>query len=226
MLAARSALGCVRRCTTRERSWGCRCGTSVARPLTLLAVGPFIPLLTNPALDPIPAAGATGIPLALHCPPATRRLPVAERFELHSNAPAETAAREEPAVQGQELRDLSPLDPLSSEVLDRDALRASVGGDPGALLDLVTRFLGESQAILEGLRHGITRGDSPALEQGARRLTGALREVAATAARAAALHLEAAARVGDLAKAADVMFTLENEIARLEPQLTSLQNDR
>ena len=151
-------------------------------------------------------------------------MPVAERFELDSDAPARTVAREEPAVQGQELRDLSPLDPLSSEVLDREALHASVGGDPVTLLDLVTRFLGESRTILEELRHGITRGDAPALEQGARRMTGALHEVAATSARTAALHLEAAARTGDLTKAADVMFTLEDEIARLEPQLTSLNN--
>jgi len=135
-------------------------------------------------------------------------------------------AHEEPPVQGQELRHLSPLEPLPSELLDRDLLLTNVGGDPGALLDLVTRFLGESRMILEELRHGITRGDAPALEQGARRLGGSLREVAATAARTAALRLEGAARVGDLTKAADAIFTLEDEIARLEPQLTSLHTGR
>jgi len=129
-------------------------------------------------------------------------------------------------VQGQELRDLSPLEPLPSELLDREVLLTNVGGDPGALLDLVTRFLGESRMILEELRHGITRGDAPALEQGARRLGGSLREVAAMAARTAALRLEAAARVGDLTKAADAIFTLEDEIARLEPLLSSLHNGR
>ena len=129
-------------------------------------------------------------------------------------------------MQGQELRDLSPLEPLPSELLDREVLLTNVGGDPGALLDLVTRFLGESRMILEELRHGITRGDAPALEQGARRLGGSLREVAAMAARTAALRLEAAARVGDLTKAADAIFTLEDEIARLEPLLSSLHNGR
>jgi CheY-like chemotaxis protein len=113
-----------------------------------------------------------------------------------------------------------------SQVLDREALRANVGGNPGALLDLVTRFLGESRTSLEELRHGITRGDAPTLEQAARRLKTSLREVAATAARAAALRLEAVARVGDVAQAADVMFALEDELTRLEPQLTSFRNDR
>jgi HPt (histidine-containing phosphotransfer) domain-containing protein len=174
----------------------------------------------------MPGADATGIPFAAPSQAVIRCFQVAGRLKLDRDASVMAAAHKESPMQGQEFRDVSSLEPLSPEVLDRDALRASVGEDPGALLDLVTRFLAESQAMLEGLRRGVSRGDTSALEQGAHRLEGSLREVAATAARTAARHLEAAARAGDLATAADVMFTLEDEIARLEPQLASLRSDR
>lgn len=145
------------------------------------------------------------------------------RFELDNNASNRAMARKEPPVQGQEFRDLSPLESPSSEVLDREAFHTSAGGDPSALLELVTRFLAESRTMLEKLRHGINLGDAPALEEGAHRLGGSLRAVAATAACTAALHLEAVARVGNLEQAEEVLFRLEDEITRLEPQLTSLQ---
>jgi signal transduction histidine kinase/CheY-like chemotaxis protein len=112
------------------------------------------------------------------------------------------------------------------QVIDPESLRRQTGGDPAALFNTASRLLEESRRLLHAIRAGLDSGDRVGVEHGARRLKGSLRTLTASAARAAALRLEAVARAGDLSQASHLMSRLEHEVDRLEPAISSLESDR
>jgi CheY-like chemotaxis protein len=112
------------------------------------------------------------------------------------------------------------------QVIDPESLRRQAGGDPDALFTTASRLLGESRKLLDAIREGLDSGDRIGVEHGARQLKGSLRTLTASAARAAALRLEAVARAGDLSQASHLMSRLEREVDRLEPAISSLESDR
>jgi PAS domain S-box-containing protein len=132
-----------------------------------------------------------------------------ERLRRQIHRPGDAAVEDAPAPQ----------------ILDVEALRSQAGDDPTALFDLASRLLSESRQLLERTQEQLQSGDRTAVEHSAHQLRESLGTLTASAARAAALRLEAFARAGDLSQASDVMSTLEGEVARLAPEITSLQPD-
>jgi HPt (histidine-containing phosphotransfer) domain-containing protein len=110
-------------------------------------------------------------------------------------------------------------------VIDRAALLATVEGDMELVKELVELFLADYPNRLAGLREAMTARDATALARGAHTLKGAVGNLAAHAASAAALCLEQLARTDDLSQVAAAYTTLESEIERLIPVLTSLTKE-
>jgi HPt (histidine-containing phosphotransfer) domain-containing protein len=110
-------------------------------------------------------------------------------------------------------------------VIDRPALLATVEGDIELAKELAQLFLEDYPHRLAELREAISARDATALARSAHTLKGATSNLAAHAASAAALYLEQLARTDDLAQAAAVYTSLENEIERLVPVLTALTKE-
>lgn len=110
-------------------------------------------------------------------------------------------------------------------VIDRAALLAMVEGDMELVKELAELFLSDYPHRLAELREAITAGDATALARGAHTLKGAVSNLAAHAASAAALCLERLARTEDLAQVSAAYASLESEIRRLVPVLTSLTKE-
>jgi PAS domain S-box-containing protein len=112
--------------------------------------------------------------------------------------------------------------PPATHALDTESLLRRVGEDPGLLLDLVKAFQVDSRRLLDEVRSGLSRCEPGLVERAAHRLKGSLGTLGASAAYEAAARLEAFGRAGDLDPAEQALFTLERELARLEPELTAL----
>jgi HPt (histidine-containing phosphotransfer) domain-containing protein len=110
-------------------------------------------------------------------------------------------------------------------VVDRAALLAVVEGDMELAKELAQLFLTDYPYLLTALREAITARDATALARGAHTLKGAVSNLAAHAAGAAALCLEQHARTGNLAQASAACASLESEIERLIPVLTALTKE-
>jgi HPt (histidine-containing phosphotransfer) domain-containing protein len=104
-------------------------------------------------------------------------------------------------------------------ILDREMLDEHVLGDVDFLLELVRVFNTDSAATLAAVQAALCVGDASGIEHGAHRLKGSLGALAALAAADAARRLEAAARAGDLAAAAEAWDGLRRELVRLGPEL-------
>jgi CheY-like chemotaxis protein len=108
---------------------------------------------------------------------------------------------------------------------DRAALLATVEGDMELLEELVRLFLMDYPQRMAELQEALDAKDTIRLARVAHTLKGAVGSLAAHAACAAAQRLEQLAWVGDLALAPAVYATLEGEMARLIPALTSLAKE-
>ncbi|HXG11868.1 MAG TPA: PAS domain S-box protein [Gemmataceae bacterium] len=122
---------------------------------------------------------------------------------------AATAPSEEPAA-------------LTPGPIDWAAALGSVGGDRALLGELARIFLADSSGWLAGLRRAAAEGKPAEVQRIAHNLKSATGQFGARAAWEAAARLEAMARAGDLAGAAEVCAVLEREIERLRADLTAL----
>jgi len=111
------------------------------------------------------------------------------------------------------------------EVLDREHLLHNVDGDRALLEEIVRLFFDSSVPILESVRAAVTRADADTLHKSAHQLKGALANVGAKAAAAAANELESLGRRGTMTGLEQALATLETELERLTPCLERLLNE-
>lgn len=104
-------------------------------------------------------------------------------------------------------------------ILDREMLDEQILGDLDFLFELVRVFTRESAITIEALQTAVGSGDANAIEHGAHRLKGSLGALAALAAADAARYLEAIGKSGDLTDAEWAWDRLQQELARLRPEL-------
>ncbi|GJM44569.1 MAG: hypothetical protein DHS20C21_14110 [Gemmatimonadota bacterium] len=108
------------------------------------------------------------------------------------------------------------------EVLDRDFLLSNVDGDQELLKEIVGLFVESSGEILQSIRDAVTSANYDALDRSAHQLKGALANLGAQAAAAAATELENLGRRGMLTGLEDAMGALDREMERLAPELLDL----
>ena len=108
------------------------------------------------------------------------------------------------------------------ETLDGDSLLARVAGDRQLLRELAEIFVAESPAMVEKMRVAINCGDAEALRKAAHAFKGAVANLSAGRAVAAAQRLEEMGRNGRLAKAAGAFARLEKETQDAEKELRKL----
>jgi len=111
------------------------------------------------------------------------------------------------------------------EVLDREFLRGNVYGDQELLREIVDLFFESSGEIVESIRDAVRSADHTLLNRSAHKLKGALANVGAQAAAAAALELERLGRHGVLTGVEDALDHLIAEMERLTPELQALLAD-
>jgi HPt (histidine-containing phosphotransfer) domain-containing protein len=109
--------------------------------------------------------------------------------------------------------------PLPVEVLDWAAALKRVDGDRELLRTFVTLYLRECPRWLAELRQAVARQDGRLLRRMAHTIKGALGQLGAQSAAAAALRLETMGQEGVFAGADEACARLENELQRLQPAL-------
>ncbi|MCK4412517.1 MAG: response regulator [Candidatus Eisenbacteria sp.] len=130
-------------------------------------------------------------------------------------------AREEDSAPG----DAGSADQLTVPI-DFVELRERIDGDDELLRALVEVFLTESANLQERIIVAFEQGDASALREAAHGLKGALGNLAAHDAAAAAARLERLAAEGDLEPAREARDALERELTRLRGALLDLELDR
>ncbi len=104
-------------------------------------------------------------------------------------------------------------------------LLARAQGDWELVRTLAGLFRAECPKFLSKIEKAVVDRDTKALETAAHTFKGSLSNLSAIAASEAARQLEMAARQGDLEKAQELYAALEREIARLEPELITLDKE-
>ena len=105
------------------------------------------------------------------------------------------------------------------DILDRDLLFQNVDGDAELLREIVDLFYESSREIVGNLRQAVSSQDGDEVNRTAHQLKGALANVGAEAAAAAAGALESAGRTGETTVFPDAFVKLESELERLQPEL-------
>ncbi len=108
------------------------------------------------------------------------------------------------------------------EILDREFLLGNLEGDRDMLAEIVGIFRSSVPDTLGDIRRAVSGGDAPGIQRGAHQLKGALANLGARAASAAAAQLEGCGRGAALGEAAGALEALEEELRRLEPELDAL----
>ncbi len=108
------------------------------------------------------------------------------------------------------------------DILDRDHLIDNVDGDPELLEEIVDLFFESSVEILDTIQAAVMKADAESLNASAHQLKGALANVGAKAATAAASELEQLGRAGTMTGLETAWESLETEMNRLEPELQEL----
>jgi HPt (histidine-containing phosphotransfer) domain-containing protein len=112
-----------------------------------------------------------------------------------------------------------------SEVLDRGALLARLGGDEDFLREIADLFLEDCPKLLADIHSAVSTGDAGALEHAAHTLKGSVSNFGAEAARQAAFRLENLGRAGDLKPAGEAYSSLVQEIERFTDALGNLSRE-
>lgn len=107
-------------------------------------------------------------------------------------------------------------------VFDRDYLLANLEGDRELLVEIIATFRSSSEGLLESIRKAATAGESKTLERDAHQLKGALANVGARSASAAAARLERLGRGLESGNVAAAVDELMREMDHLGPELDSL----
>jgi CheY-like chemotaxis protein len=111
-------------------------------------------------------------------------------------------------------------------VLDHRALLERVEGDRALAGEIAEVFLEEGVHLMERIRTAMRGGDFDAINKSAHRLRGTLSTIGAERAAAPALRLELATRDGRAEPREEDLAELEEEIARLRPELLELAATR
>lgn len=114
---------------------------------------------------------------------------------------------------------------MTDSPLDEDALFDLVDGDPEFLAALIDTFLGDCETYVDSIQTAIDEGDEEALVREAHGLKGAVANMQAESARAAAYRLEKIGRSGEIEQAPRALQELEDELSHLEPALRELVCD-
>ncbi len=136
-------------------------------------------------------------------------------LEKYSAQKAQDAVTREPALQD------SGSAP-DNEVIHVQELLERIGNDRDFLAELVTVFREDYPAQLAQIADGLAKSDSNEVKRGAHSLKGALANLAAPAASAAATQLEQEGASGDLAKAEITFVALQTELNRALDALNTL----
>ncbi|MBI5775352.1 MAG: Hpt domain-containing protein [Verrucomicrobia bacterium] len=107
-------------------------------------------------------------------------------------------------------------------VIDRATLLEELGGDEDLLKEIAGLFLETGPGQLQGVRDAAAAGDALALSRHAHTLKGALAQLHAETAAAAARDVEEPARQGQAATAVAAVPKLETEVAAVQRELEAL----
>ena len=119
------------------------------------------------------------------------------------------------AIWGRAAVDEQPQ-PANSDVFDREALLARLGGDVVLLQEVVALFLDESPELVARIEDSVAAGDPRALESAAHQLRGSVSNFGAEIVEEAAERLEEIGRGGRLDGAEDKLEELKREITHLQ----------
>lgn len=112
--------------------------------------------------------------------------------------------------------------PVAPDPVPPSVLLARFDGDVEVLTQLAEIFLADSRERLDEIRRAAVERDAEALRRSAHTMKGSIGVFTEEGAFEAAERLEALARHGDLAEAADAYCALEREMDRLLPTLVAL----
>lgn len=107
-------------------------------------------------------------------------------------------------------------------LIDRAAILDHLEGDMELLHEIATIYLESYPDLLSDIRDAVSGGDRNRLSKAAHKLKGAVATFQAATVLEPLLHLEAAARQGDLSTAEELLRRLEAELQKLERALISL----
>jgi len=116
----------------------------------------------------------------------------------------------------------STPDPNHPPVIDHATLLEELGGDADLLKEITGLFLETGPEQLQGVRDAAAAGDANALSRHAHTLKGALAQLHAAAAAAAARDVEEPARHGQAAAAIAAVPKLEAEFSAVQRALEAL----
>ena len=115
---------------------------------------------------------------------------------------------------------------VNNRVWDITAALERVEGDRELLAELAQLFAEECPKAMQEIRGALDAKDAPLLERHAHTMKGSSANIEANGAAAAALVIEQEARSGTLANAREHFRLLEEEIARLLPELEAFSLKR
>jgi len=113
----------------------------------------------------------------------------------------------------------------TGSVFDRNAVLDRVEGDRELLQEIVGLFFDEIPGLLSAIQESVTRRDAKALARAAHTLKGAVSNLDAQEAFAAALRLEVLGHSGDLTNVEEAYAELEKAIIRLKGVLAVLKEE-
>ncbi|MFO0985577.1 MAG: Hpt domain-containing protein [Planctomycetota bacterium] len=111
-------------------------------------------------------------------------------------------------------------------IIDEAEVLARVDGDRELLGEMAELFLTDCQGLLAKVREAVEHQDRALLQRAAHTLKGSVGNFAAKAAYEAARKMELMGRNGELAGAEQAYASLEQELARLTPVLTTLSQHK
>jgi HPt (histidine-containing phosphotransfer) domain-containing protein len=107
-------------------------------------------------------------------------------------------------------------------LIDQEALLERVAGDADFLQTMVDLFIADAPTRIDAIRAGLRQSDAQVVERAAHSLKGALATMAADDAAAEAFRLEQLGRSGALDGAAEVLASLERQVAAVTVALQEM----
>jgi two-component system, sensor histidine kinase and response regulator len=140
-----------------------------------------------------------------------------ELVERAQSAPE--ACEPSPEVAAETIQAAVPELPARTDIIDLAAMLTQVENDWELLGELIELFLESSPRLLAEAEAGLARGDSQTIERAAHALKGAMQNMGAVPAAAAALDLEEIGRAGEISRAEESLAKLKSEYDQLATAL-------
>ncbi len=119
--------------------------------------------------------------------------------------------------------EVPPEDSATVIVDEQKLLSHGFAGNASLLADVIDAFVIETPPALTAMRDAVDAGDLPALARAAHKMKGTVGVFTTGPALAAAVELEAAARVGDVARAREALVKFERGIRDLGDKLREMK---